>query len=64
MSDPLIPLLRSRLSVDERMELITMLTQVASAHSAPSELQREGIARLKNRLLAGEKGTSRGAAAV
>lgn len=64
VSDPLIPLLRSRLSVDERMELITMLTQVASAHSAPSELQREGIARLKNRLLAGEKGTSRGAAAV
>lgn len=38
-----------------------MLTQVASAHSAPSELQREALVRLKRRLVAGkpELATSR-----
>lgn len=41
-----------------------MLNQVASAHSAPSELQREGIVRLKNRLLAREKSAKQGAAPV
>ncbi len=64
VADPLIPLLRQRLTVDERAELITMLDRVASAHSAPSELQREGIVRLKNRLLAREKGAKQGAAPV
>ncbi|GGF84731.1 hypothetical protein GCM10007301_50890 [Azorhizobium oxalatiphilum] len=64
VADPLIPLLRQKLTVEERAELITMLTQVASAHSALSELQREGIARLKNRLMAGEKGFGRGVASV
>lgn len=64
VADPLIPLLRQKLEVNERAELIAMLNQVASAHSAPSELQREGIVRLKNRLLAGEKDFNRGAASV
>ncbi|MEE7442367.1 MULTISPECIES: tellurite resistance TerB family protein [Methylobacterium] len=54
VADALAPLLRDALTVSERGELIAMLTQVASAHSPPSELQREGIARLKRRLLVGE----------
>ena len=54
VADALAPLLRDALTVAERGELIAMLTQVASAHSPPSELQREGIARLKRRLLVGE----------
>ncbi|MCP1557019.1 UNVERIFIED_ORG: hypothetical protein M2438_001093 [Methylobacterium sp. SuP10 SLI 274] len=43
------------------MQLVEMLTNVASAHSAPSELQREALARLKRRLIAGkpELATSR-----
>ncbi|XYD11581.1 TerB family tellurite resistance protein [Methylobacterium sp. NMS12] len=55
VADALAPLLRDALTPAERGELIAMLTQVASAHSPPSELQREGIARLKRRLLVGEK---------
>lgn len=54
VADALAPLLRDALTPAERGELIVMLTQVAGAHSPPSELQREGIARLKRRLLAGE----------
>ncbi|MBE7196676.1 MAG: TerB family tellurite resistance protein [Parafilimonas terrae] len=50
VSDQIIPLLRETLTPDERAQLIAMLTQVAGAHSAPSELQREGIARLRRRL--------------
>lgn len=30
-----------------------MLSKVAGAHSSPSELQREAVARLKRRLLSG-----------
>lgn len=52
VADPLIPLLREALTERERADLIDMLAKVAGAHSAPSELQREGIARLKRRLLA------------
>ncbi|MCJ2060414.1 TerB family tellurite resistance protein [Methylobacterium sp. J-048] len=51
VADPLIPLLRRQLNAAERAELIDMLTKVAGAHSAPSELQREAIGRLKRRLL-------------
>lgn len=51
VSDQVIPLLRETLTRAERTQLIEMLTQVAGAHSAPSELQREGIARLRRRLL-------------
>lgn len=54
VADALAPLLRDALTPAERGELIVMLTKVAAAHSPPSELQREGIARLKRRLLAGD----------
>lgn len=54
VADPLLPLLREALTPAERSELIAMLIQVAGAHSAPSELQREGIRRLERRLLAGK----------
>ncbi|CAO4153411.1 tellurite resistance TerB family protein [Methylorubrum extorquens] len=61
VADPLLPLLREKLTGEERMQLVEMLTKVASAHSAPSELQREVLARLKRRLIAGkpELATSR-----
>lgn len=55
VADPLTPLLREALTRAERDELIAILTQVAGAHSAPSELQRNGIAHLKRRLLAGAR---------
>ncbi|MCJ2073687.1 TerB family tellurite resistance protein [Methylobacterium sp. J-030] len=54
VSDQLTPLCRETLTLAERTELIAMLTQVAGAHSAPSALQRAGIARLRRKLLAGE----------
>ena len=50
-ADELLPLLRNRLSDDERRELIEMLRQVASAYGEPSELQDEAIVRLKRRLV-------------
>ncbi|KQT50114.1 hypothetical protein ASG52_08620 [Methylobacterium sp. Leaf456] len=50
VADPLVPLFRERLTEDERLHFVEMLTQVASAHSAPSELQREALVRLKRRL--------------
>lgn len=52
VADPLLPLLRDRLTAAEREQLVDMLTKVASAHSAPSELQREAIVRLRRRLAA------------
>lgn len=51
-ADPLLPLLRDSLTETERTDFVAMLTAVAGAHSAPSELQREALARLKRRLLA------------
>lgn len=51
-ADPLLPLLREALTEAERRDLVDMLGSVAGAHSAPSELQREGIVRLKRRLIA------------
>ena len=51
--DELLPLLRDRLSGAERLQLVDMLTKVAGAHSAPSELQRAALVRLKRRLTAG-----------
>ncbi len=54
VADPLLPLFREKLTGEERLQLVTMLTKVASAHSAPSELQREALARLKRRLIAGK----------
>lgn len=52
-ADPLLPLLREKLTEAERMQFVEMLTKVASAHSAPSELQREALVRLKRRLSGG-----------
>ena len=61
VADPLLPLFREKLTGEERVQLVEMLTKVASAHSAPSELQREALVRLKRRLTAGkpELATSR-----
>ncbi|MFJ7437521.1 TerB family tellurite resistance protein [Methylorubrum thiocyanatum] len=54
VADPLLPLFREKLTGEERVQFVDMLTQVASAHSAPSELQREALVRLKRRLIAGK----------
>jgi uncharacterized tellurite resistance protein B-like protein len=51
VADELIPMLRERLDIAARGELIAMLTQVADALNGASDLQLEAIARLKNRLL-------------
>ena len=51
VSDQVVPLLRETLTPPERAQLIEMLTEVAGAHSAPSALQREGIARLRRKLV-------------
>lgn len=52
-ADELLPLLREVLTEPERGQLVEMLNKVAGAHSSPSDLQREAVARLKRRLLAG-----------
>lgn len=54
VADELLPLLREALTDAERQQFVTMLTQVAAAHSSPSDLQREAVARLKRRLLSGK----------
>jgi len=51
IADPLVPLLKARLTEAERLQFVEMLRSVAAAHSAPSELQREALARLKRRLV-------------
>lgn len=51
--DELLPLLRDRLTEAERLQLVDMLSKVAGAHSAPGELQREALVRLKRRLMGG-----------
>ena len=50
VADELVPLLRQRLDMDERLQLVDMLRKVAHAYGEPSELQIEAIARLKRRL--------------
>jgi uncharacterized tellurite resistance protein B-like protein len=52
IADPLVPLLKARLTEAERLQFVEMVRSVASAHSAPSELQREALVRLKRRLVA------------
>lgn len=52
-ADLLLPLLRERLTDDERDALIAMLIAVAGAHSPPSDLQRAALARFRDRLCAG-----------
>lgn len=50
-ADELLPLLREQLTQAEQLQFVDMLTEVAGAHSPPSELQREAVARLKRRLI-------------
>ena len=54
-AEPLLPLLRRRLTADECDALIAMLTAVAGAHSPPSDLQRAAIAYVRDRLCAGPR---------
>ncbi len=51
VSDQIVSLLRETLTPPERAQPIEMPTEVAGAHSAPGALQREGIARLRRKLL-------------
>jgi uncharacterized tellurite resistance protein B-like protein len=51
VADELVPLLRNRLTEDERRDLLAMLTKVANAYGEATELQTEAINRLKRRLL-------------
>ena len=51
MSDQLLPLLKDRLGGEERLQLIDMLQQTASAYNGASELQQSSISRLKKRLM-------------
>lgn len=51
VSDQIVPLLRETLTPPERAQPIEMPTEVAGAHLAPGALQREGIARLRRKLL-------------
>jgi hypothetical protein len=50
VADDLTPLLVSRLTMDERLQFIGMLTRVANAYGGASDLQQEAIVRLKRRL--------------
>jgi uncharacterized tellurite resistance protein B-like protein len=49
----MMPMLRARLSVDERFQLIGMLRQTASAYGGESELQTAMIAHLQRQLMQG-----------
>ena len=50
IADELVPLLRAKLTIDERLQLVDMLRTVANAYGEASELQIEAINRLKRRL--------------
>ena len=50
IADELVPMLRTKLTVDERLQLVDMLRKVANAYGEASELQTEAINRLKRRL--------------
>lgn len=50
VSDELTPMLRAKLDLPERVQLISMLTKVANSYGDASDLQSEAIARLKTRL--------------
>ena len=49
-ADALLPLLRRKLDLEERMEFVEMLDAVANAYVEASDLQIEEIAQLKARL--------------
>jgi uncharacterized tellurite resistance protein B-like protein len=51
VADEMVPMLRERLTKHERLQLIDMLQQTASAYGEPSELQAGMIARVKRQLV-------------
>ncbi len=51
VAEELTPLLCDRLTVEERRQLVSMLTDVANAYGETSELQEGAIARLEKRLM-------------
>ena len=51
IADELVPVLRNKLTPDERLQLIDMLKTVSTAYGDASELQIEAINRLKRRLM-------------
>ena len=50
VADDLVPMLRRKLTLQERLDLVEILRRVAGAYGEPSELQIEATARLKRRL--------------
>ena len=54
VADDLVPMLRRKLTLQERLDLIEMLRVVAGAYGETSELQIEAINRLKRRLTIAE----------
>lgn len=52
VSDQLLPMLRDKLTQDERLQLVDMLQKTADAYNGASELQQSAINRFKKRLLA------------
>ena len=56
VADDLVPMLRRKLTLQERLDLVEMLRKVAGAYGEPSELQLEAITRLKRRLTIAEAG--------
>lgn len=51
VADELTPLLCDRLTIEERRQLVSMLTEVANAYGEESELQAGAINRLEKRLV-------------
>jgi len=62
VAEDLLPLLLVRLALAERLQLLSMLGQVAEAWGEASEGQRAAIAGLRQRLVAGEDDLSSAAA--
>ncbi len=54
IADDLVPMLRRKLTQQERLDLVEMLRKVAGAYGEPSDLQLEAINRLKRRLTIAE----------
>ncbi len=54
VADDLVPMLRRKLTLQERLDLVEMLRKVAGAYGEPSELQIEATTRLKRRLTIAE----------
>ena len=53
VADELTPMLREKLDLPERLQLVAMLAKVAGAYHGASDLQAEAVARLKTRLTRG-----------